>query len=85
MSVQVGPSKAGDITPWVRAIITKEEDGVFEDFGPLVFDSQVIVYTRELGSGEILVSSHRIVSEYDVVNVCLAVNVRVLGGLPLIL
>lgn len=65
MAMQVRPSETSDIAVFIRAVISKQQHCVFENFVLLIMDSQVLVGPREIFLLEFLKSTFGIIGEDD--------------------
>jgi len=63
VTMQVRPTQASDITTPVRAVVPQQQYRVLENVIVLVLDSQIVIFLREIGIREILISLCRIVRE----------------------
>jgi hypothetical protein len=65
MTMQVWPSKTGDITVFIRAVVSQQQHGVFKDFILLIMYSQVIIGPSKVFLLKVLESALRIIGEND--------------------
>lgn len=65
MTMQVWPSKTGDIAIFIRAVVSKQQHCVFKDFVLLIMDTQVLIGPSEILLLEFFKSSHGIIGEDD--------------------
>lgn len=65
MTMQVRPSKTGDITVLIRAVVSQQQHGVFKDFILLIMNSQVFIGPSKVFLLKVLESTLRIIGEND--------------------
>jgi hypothetical protein len=65
MTMQVRPSKTGDITVFIRAVVSQQQYRVFKDFILLIMNPQVLVGPSKVFLLKVLEPALRIVSEND--------------------
>lgn len=65
MAMQVRPSKASDITVFVRAVVSKQQHRVFKDFVLLIIDSQILIGPGEIFLLKFLKASNGVIGEDD--------------------
>jgi hypothetical protein len=65
MTMQVRPSKTGDITIFIGAVVSQQQHGVFKDFILLIMNSQVLIGPSKVFLFKVFESALRIIGEDD--------------------
>ena len=63
MAMKVWPAQTRYIAVFVRTVVPQQQYRVLENVIVLVLDSQIVIFLREIGIREILISLCRIVRE----------------------